>query len=87
MSFELGGAAHVGVGLDEDRTAALNSDTKRAAVEEFVEDARARGPDVPWSVVANRLGRVNKLAFRADSAETPGWYCYLRETLSAPRKI
>lgn len=73
--------------LDKDLTAVLNADTKRAAVEQFVDDTRVRGADVPWSVVPNQRGRVNKLAFRADGAETPGWYCYLLEPLSAPRKV
>ena len=68
-------------------TAMLNSDTKRVAIEEFVKDAGANGAEKPWSVVQNRLGRLNKLAFRADGAETPGWYCYLLEPLPEPRKI
>jgi hypothetical protein len=75
------------IALDGGLTAELNSDTKRVAVQEFVRNVDADGPDVPWSVVWNRRGRLNKLAFRADGAETPGWYCYLQEPLSAPRKV
>lgn len=75
------------IALDGGLAAVLNSDAKRVAIEEFVKDASASGPDAPWSVVRNRLGRLNKLAFRADGVETPGWYCYLREPLSAPQKI
>jgi hypothetical protein len=73
--------------LDGRLTAVLNSDTKRFAIEEFVKDASANGPDEPWSVVPNRLGRVNKIAFRADGTETPGSYCYLGEPLPERRKI
>jgi rRNA maturation protein Rpf1 len=66
----------------------LNVDTKRTAVEQYVEEAHARGStDVAWLVVPNRRGRVNKLVFREDKAETPGWYCYLVEPLSAPGKV
>lgn len=84
---KFGGRRCVSIGLDEDLIAVLNVDTKRTAVEQFVEDASERGPEVLWSVVPNRRGRLNKLAFRADGAETPGWYCYLLEPLSAPRKL
>ena len=80
-----GGRPCIFIALDKDRTAVLNVDTKRTAVEQYVEEAHARGPtDVAWLVVPNRRGRVNKLVFREDKAETPGWYCYLVEPLSAP---
>jgi hypothetical protein len=75
------------IALDGGLTAVLNSDTKRVAIEEFVKDAGANGPDEPWSVVRNRLGRLNKLAFRANGAETPGWSCYLLEPLPEARRI
>jgi len=86
---KFGGRPCIFIALDKDRTAVLNVDTKRTAVEQYVEDARERGPDVLWSAVRNRRGRgpVNKLNFRADGAETFGWYCYLLEPLSAPRKV
>jgi len=82
-----GGSACIIIALGNGRTARLNSDTKRAAVEEFVRSAMASGADAPWSVVPNQWGRINKVNFRADGAATPGWYCYLTEPLSAPRKI
>jgi hypothetical protein len=75
------------IALGGSLTAVLNSDTKRIAVEEFVKDADANGPDAYWSVVWSRRGRATKLVFRADGAETPGWYCYLTEPLAEPRKI
>jgi hypothetical protein len=76
------------IALDGGLVAELNSDTKRGAVQEFVKEAHANGPDALWSVVLNRRGLLlNKLAFRADGATTPGWYCYLREPLDASDKI
>jgi hypothetical protein len=75
-----GGKAWISIRLDKERTAVLNADTKRVAVEEYVKDARTRGADVPWAILPNRKGRWNKLAFRADGEPTPGWYCYLRPT-------
>jgi len=84
---KFGGRPCIFIGLDEDLTAVLNVDTKRSAVGQFVEDVKARGPDVPWSVIPNRRGRLNKLTFLADGAEVPGWYCYLRKPLSRTRKI
>ena len=75
------------ISLQQDVTAVLNSDTKRAAVKEFLKECRANGPDALWSVIPNRFGRLNKLTFRADRAETPGWYCYLRGPLPIQRRI
>jgi hypothetical protein len=82
-----GGRACIIIALGNGRTARLNSDTKRVAVEEIVKNAKASGADAPWSVVPNQRGRINKVNFRADGAATPGWYCFLTEPLSAPRKI
>jgi len=65
----------------------LNVDTKRSAVERFVEQARREGVDQPWPVIANRRGRVNKVVFRQDRQETPGWYCCLTETLTRPGQV
>jgi hypothetical protein len=64
--------------LDHGQRAELNADTKRLAIQEYVKTARARGADLPWSVISNRDGPYNKLVFRADREKTPGWYCYLR---------
>lgn len=72
------------IGLAGGRTAVLNADTKRAAVEEYVRDAQARGADAPWHILPNRRnGKLNKLSFRADGRPTPGWYCYLTEPASS----
>lgn len=75
------------ISLEQDVTAVLNSDTKRAAVKEFLKEYRVNGPDALWSVIPNRFGRLNKLTFRPDRAETPGWYCYLRGPLPIQRRI
>jgi hypothetical protein len=73
--------------LDHQRKVEINADTKRSAVEEYVKDALARGADVPWRVIRNRRGPCNKLVFRADRTETPGWYCYLRPEASGPEEV
>ncbi|MGO9266798.1 MAG: hypothetical protein ACLQBA_18280 [Candidatus Binataceae bacterium] len=75
------------IALDGGVTAKLHADTKRDAVKEYVEDARARGADAAWTVVANRDGPANKLVFREDSAKTRGWYCYSQQPLSIGRKV
>ncbi len=51
----------------------LNADSSRAALQQFV-DAAARGP-LPWSVIANRKGQLNKVTFRVGE-RVPGFYCY-----------
>ncbi|MCB7136048.1 hypothetical protein [Cellulosimicrobium marinum] len=55
----------------------LNADTSSTALQELV-DAAARGP-LPWSVIANRAGQLNKVTFRSDRARVPGFYCYTHD--------
>jgi hypothetical protein len=74
--------------LDRQRRAVMNSDTKRAAVEEYVKDAQARGADFHWSLIQNcRTHRWNKLVFREDHEPTPGWYCYLEPPSVGPEEV
>jgi hypothetical protein len=86
-STEYGQTPWIFITLNQRQTAVLNADTKRAAVEEYVKDAQARGADVSWWVIRNRRGSWNKLAFRADHMPTPGWYCYLRPTTIGPEEV
>lgn len=55
---------------------ALNADTKRTAVEAFVNESGPE-PDRPWRVVSNRRGRINKVIPRPEADPLPGWYAYL----------
>jgi hypothetical protein len=57
--------------------AVLNADTRRAAVVEYLDDVDRRGAEVPWRVVANSRGRINKLLYPLAGRTLPGWYCYL----------
>lgn len=68
-------------------TVVLHADTKRIAVKEYVEDVRRRSADVTWYVVSNRRGNVNKVLFREDKQETPGWYCYVTRPFTAPGEL
>jgi len=51
----------------------LAADTTRRAVQTVVDQVTA-DPDVPWRVIANQLGRINKVVI-GDRIE-PGWYAY-----------
>jgi len=76
------------INLSGGRTAVLNADTKRVAVEEYVRDVQVRGADLRWNILPNqRNGKLNKLGFRADGKSTPGWYCYLTEPASTIGQI
>jgi hypothetical protein len=46
----------------------INRDTKRQAVREFLKAATLAGGAVnlPWHVVANERGRLNRVSYRAD---------------------
>lgn len=51
----------------------LNADSSRAALQQLV-DAAADGP-LPWNVIANRKGQLNKVTFRS-GRRVRGFYCY-----------
>lgn len=65
----------------------LNRDTKRAAVEAFLAAAAGGAANLSWHVTANRRGTINRVSYRRDDAATPGWYAYLRETVTEPRDL
>ncbi len=66
--------------VESGHTIRLNSDTKRDAVEAYVDYAARHGISQPWPVVANQRGRRNKVTYRADGTAPRGWYCYLQGT-------
>ncbi len=59
----------------------LNADTKRSAAMAFVKE-NAGKPERPWSVIANRAGRFNKVIPGPDRNPIPGWYAYLSKPRS-----
>ena len=67
-------------------TVVLNSDTKRAAIQAYLDATLAHGDDLRWEVVANRNGKVNKVLY-GDLADAPGWYCYTLSPLTAPMSL
>jgi hypothetical protein len=54
----------------------LNSDTSRQAVQRYVTLLDEASGDLEWSVVANRRGVLNKVAFGAANEVIPGFYLY-----------
>lgn len=68
------------------REIALNADTTRAAVENVVHSAETT-PQRPWRVVANRLGRINKVIPHDTAEPLPGWYAYLTRSLDTEETI
>lgn len=70
-----GGRPWLAVEIDNHEVV-INADSKRAAVERFVQAGMLQ-PDRPWRVVANRRGRVNKVLPDAEAPSLPGWYAYL----------
>lgn len=65
----------------------LNADTQRSAVGSYLDDVRQRGAEVPWRVVANARGRINKVLYTESSRRLPGWYCYLIGEPAAERRL
>jgi hypothetical protein len=83
-----GGSAVITVTIGADQFV-LNRDTKRAAVHAFLAAATQAGGagNLPWHITANRNGTVNRVSYRPDDQETPGWYAYVRRAASEPRDL
>jgi hypothetical protein len=75
---------HVDLGS---HAAVLNADTKRAAVEAYLERVRRLGPELPWRAIANNRGTINKIIVSDDPAQAAGWYLYLRKPLQQPEQL
>ena len=77
---------HVRLGTDK---FALNRDTKRRAVGDFLKAAHKAGgaAELPWHVTTNINGRVNRVSYRPDDVETPGWYAYLSTPSASKRRL
>ena len=55
----------------------LNADTKREAVQAFVDDASALGVEGAWAVMpTGRSGKLTKVTFDPENKPVPGWYAY-----------
>jgi hypothetical protein len=67
----------------------LNRDTKRVAVEAFLEAvARSGGAsNLDWHITSNSRGKVNRVTYRPDEEPTPGWYAYVHAAEPAPRRL
>lgn len=81
-----GGTACITVRLG-DHDVVLNVDSKRSAVVTYLDHVWRLGPDLPWRVVANNRGSVNKVVFSDDPADAAGWYQYLRTPLAQPGQL
>lgn len=55
----------------------LNADTKREAVQAFVDHASTLGIDAGWAVIpTGRSGKIIKVTFASGTEPVPGWYAY-----------
>lgn len=60
----------------------LNADTKRPAVEEYVQYLDLLGDDVEWHVVENRNGNLTAVAYGPEPRRNPAFYLYFVENVS-----
>jgi hypothetical protein len=83
---KFGGKAWVWVRLDGQRCH-LNADSTRAGIGRYLQLARELGPKLPWRVVANNRGRVNKVVIEPSGEPTPGLFLYTTNALPAPTTL
>ncbi len=65
----------------------LNGDTQDQGVEEYLRLVREHGPELPWHVVANQNGTVNKLAFGDPPQPIKRFYLYASSASAAPYSV
>jgi hypothetical protein len=80
------GAAWILIALPSG-TARLNADTTRAAVQRYLDYVSRHGAEIPWQVVANRNGRINRVFYAAIEDQVRGWHCYLVRELAAEGEL
>ncbi len=81
-----GGKALVHVQLGDDRFH-LNGDSRDAGVRGYLDLVRQQGADLLWHVVANKVGKVNKVAFGAPAEPISYFYLYAYDEASAPYTV
>jgi hypothetical protein len=59
----------------------LHSDTQRDGVKEYLALVSKHGDDLEWSIVQNRDGKMNKLAYGPTKKRLSYFYLYLNETV------
>ena len=62
----------------------LNGDSQDKGVREYLDLVRRDGPDLPWHVIANQSGKVNKVAFGEAPAAVKYFYLYAKDEAHAP---
>ena len=78
-----GGKPLVWVELGGDRYH-LNGDSRDEGVREYLNLTREQGTDMPWQVIANTKGKVNKVAFGHPPGAIKYFYLYAKDEASAP---
>lgn len=65
----------------------LNGDSQDKGVREYLGLVREQGTDLPWHVIANTHGKVNKVAFGEPPAALKHFYLYAKDEASAPYTV
>lgn len=65
----------------------LNGDTKAAGVRQYLDLVSTHGPALPWHVVANASGKLNKVAFGEPPTPIRYFYLYADQEASAPYTV
>jgi hypothetical protein len=65
----------------------LNGDTQDKGVREYLGLVRQHGSELPWHVIANTRGRINKIAFGDPPTALDYFYLYAKDEASAPYTV
>lgn len=81
-----GGRALIHVDIDG-RRFHLNGDSKEPGVRRYLDLVDLHGAGLPWHVVANQAGKVNKVAFGDPPEPIPYFYLYASEAAASPYTV
>jgi hypothetical protein len=65
----------------------LNADTGRPGVHRYLDLVREHVDGLPWFVIANARGNVNRVALGPDKEKVTKFYLYTDDNQSAPREL
>lgn len=65
----------------------LNSDSKREGIIKYLKLVKQYQDDLPWYIVENNRGKINKVTFGNEKLKIPGFYFYLAKPLEQVTRL
>jgi hypothetical protein len=65
----------------------LNSDSKREGVAKYLKLVERYSDNLPWQIVQNNRGKINKVTFGEEKLKIAGFYLYITKPLEKVTRL